>query len=479
MLLAKRKEVDIIIKIAILIFIFCTTFIGCTKNETQNNTTSNIDNITSKQVISYIDPDTLINSCENNLKKIIATGCSKESLEDLENLKEELSNAKFKEEDEVLYFQNLKDALSILIDYANTGNKTDSLHSIYDKLNSINITKKLSLVERDWFLLSISCLERYKMKDNIILTFGGDTSFGTYPQAEDDTKWENVVDNKPDYLNYPLKYCKPFFYTDDLTILNNETAISKQDEMVDKEWQIKSDPKYIPIYTNSGVEILNLANNHIMDCFESGYEDTKNYLTQNNLLFFNDGEALIKNIDGVEIVFLGYNMIEVEITDEFHDRIIKEIKDYKKDDNFVFVSLHWGYEYREEPVEYQVNFARDFIDAGASAIIGGHPHIMEGIETYKNKPIFYSISDFCFGGDPELLSRETALFRFYIDKSTKEMTYTIVPFFENSNGIEKGKNNFQPIPVYGDDAQSIIDYLLRVSAPLENGLIEIPIKDYF
>ncbi len=465
------------IKIMLLLIAFCTMLIGCTKINTLNNLSNDSKMI--HQTITYTYKDELINKVENSFNKIISTGCNDECIEDLKNLKEVLNNAKFKEQNETLYFETLKDGLSILLGYVNEGNTAKSLKLVYEKLSSIDIDKKISYEEKDWFLLAVSCMERYKMKDNFILTFGGDTSFGTYPQAEESTKWENVVDSKPDYLNYPLKYCTPFFNTDNLTILNNETAITTRSEMVEKEWQIKSDPKYLPIYTNSGVDALNLANNHTKDCFEEGYEDTINSLTLNELLFFDDGRALVKNIDGTEFVFLGYNLIEREITDEFHDRIIEDIKNYKKDDNFVFVSMHWGVEYKEEPVEYQRKFARDFIDAGADAIIGGHPHIMEGIETYKDKPIFYSISDFCFGGDPELLSRETALFRFYINKATKEMTFKIIPFFENSDGVESFRNNFQPIPLYGEDAQRIINYLLRVSEPLENGLKEIPVNNYF
>ena len=61
------------------------------------------------------------------------------------------------------------------------------------------------------------------------------------------------------------------------------------------------------------------------------------------------------------------------------------------------VLIHWGIEREEKPQEYQRALAKRYIDAGADLVIGSHPHVLQGIEYYKGKPIFYSLGNFVFG----------------------------------------------------------------------------------
>ena len=407
-------------------------------------------------------------------RKIIDEGASAESLAALSDITQQMGLIQHSSQYPALV-RTLNEALLAL----SRGENPEDIYTCFEQIKaSPEHTAYPLFTGLEQHLLIAACTERYKMKDHLILTFGGDCSFGTYPQAPEETKFDAVMAGLGEDLSYPLYQCRAFFNTDTLTILNNETAITTRTEMVKKEWQIKSDPKYTPIYTLAGVDAVNLANNHTRDCFEDGYEDTLASLRQNNLKFFDDGQPLIHMADGIELVFLGYEMRMSQASDNFRDRIVKDIKKYKKTDNFVFVSIHWGIEYREQPVAYQSNYGRAFIDAGADAVIGAHPHIMEGIELYKGKYLIYSMGDFCFGGDPELLSRMTALFRFYIHKESRELSLHLVPFYENSDGAESGHNDFRPLPLFGAEARPVIDYLKRICNPLSHGLSDIPVPVY-
>ena len=78
-------------------------------------------------------------------------------------------------------------------------------------------------------------------------------------------------------------------------------------------------------------------------------------------------------------------------------QLVEEIKKAKESCDFVAVLVHWGIERNTLPEDYQKTLARQYIDAGADAVIGSHPHVLQGIEYYQGKPIFYSLGNFIFG----------------------------------------------------------------------------------
>ena len=450
-----------------LIFLLALTllFTGC-KGGSDTKTSSG-EAVSASQILP---------EAESVIKKTIDSGADEISLTSLKAFNECLEKSDKAEYSE--YCELLNDVLNTVLAYSDGGKRSDSLKSNCQKIIE-NDAFKINLTLTDWYMLAAACAERYKQKDNIVLSFSGDTSFGTYKSAPEETKFEHKIKLIDDYLNYPFKNCLAFFNSDNMTILNNEAAISTRTKMMNKEFQIKADPEFTRIYSLAGVETVNLANNHTKDCFDEGFQDTLDSLRENNINYFDDGMPFTAEIEGVEFVFLGYDMrISLE-SKSFKDRIVKDIKKHKSEDNILFVNMHWGVEYREQPVAYQKDYARNFIDAGADAVIGAHPHIMQGMETYKGKNILYSMGDFMFGGDPELLSRMTAIFRFYIDRSSKEITLNVIPFYENSDGIKKDSNNYQPIPVFGEEADEVLSYLKRISNPLDGAAEEIPTDRYF
>ena len=90
-------------------------------------------------------------------------------------------------------------------------------------------------------------------------------------------------------------------------------------------------------------------------------------------------------------------------TDNF-DKVIDEVKKIKQEVDFVFAYTHWGAEYKTMFSRGQQKMAHELIDAGADLVLGSHPHVVQPIEVYKNKVIFYSLGNFLFD---QTFSRET------------------------------------------------------------------------
>ena len=130
----------------------------------------------------------------------------------------------------------------------------------------------------------------------------------------------------------------------------------------------------------------------------------KKYLKKNNIDYFGDPKnsseiSIIKNIRGLKIGFIGFNGLIGKI-----DPVLEEIKKINGEVDIVAVYTHWGTEYNENFTKTQQDQAHQLIDAGADVIFGSHPHVVEPIEEYKGKIIFYSLGNFVFD---QLFSEKT------------------------------------------------------------------------
>ena len=164
------------------------------------------------------------------------------------------------------------------------------------------------------------------------------------------------------------------------------------------------DPKLIPELKKIGFNIFNLANNHALDFGSAGFAQSKEYLKKNNFDYFGNPKntteiSIIKNIQGLKIGFIGFNGLIGKI-----DPVLEEIKKIKGETDIVAIYTHWGAEYNENFTKTQQDQARKLIDAGADVIFGSHPHVVEPIEEYKGKIIFYSLGNFVFD---QMFSDET------------------------------------------------------------------------
>ncbi|MBI5206776.1 MAG: CapA family protein, partial [Candidatus Firestonebacteria bacterium] len=169
--------------------------------------------------------------------------------------------------------------------------------------------------------------------------------------------------------------------------------------------------------------------------------------------------------NNIKIGLLGYNGLFAKNT----SLIVNEIKKIKSRSDFVIVFPHWGVEYEKTPNDDQKNTAKAFIDAGADLIIGTHPHVIQSIETYKNKFIFYSLGNFIFDQ--------------YFSESTMEGLSVGILLQKKQNKIQSANYLFpinitkksQPELAQGKTKEKILKELSEISEVDEN--IKASIRD--
>jgi len=198
----------------------------------------------------------------------------------------------------------------------------------------------------------------------------------------------------------------------DLTVANLECAIVKKGHAVDKPYTFRGPEKSLPLLKKY-FSAVSLANNHAGDWGKLGFATELELLRESNLPFFGGGtdaraarQPLVLTASGKRVAFLGYNdfpprsfaagsstpgtawLIEKDVVDD--------IKAARKVADIVLLFLHWGEDLDAKETPEQQALARKFIDAGADAVIGGHAHLTQGVEWYKDRPIVYSLGNFVF-----------------------------------------------------------------------------------
>lgn len=202
----------------------------------------------------------------------------------------------------------------------------------------------------------------------------------------------------------------------DIMMVNQEFAFSDRGEpMKDKQYTFEISPRYTSIFTELGIDIVTLANNHTLDFGREALLDSFDALDQANILYVGAGKDLerakkmeIVEVNGIKIGFLAASRVIPVVewnagkdlpgmfTTYDPTALIAEIEKGKEQCDFLVVYVHWGEEYQEFPEEFQKQMARQYIDAGADAVIGSHPHVMQGLEYYKGKIIAYSLGNYIF-----------------------------------------------------------------------------------
>lgn len=197
---------------------------------------------------------------------------------------------------------------------------------------------------------------------------------------------------------YPFSSVEHLFREKDLAIGNLETVLTKRPCYTRKRTILKTRQESIIFLKKLGIDIVNIANNHILDCGVEGYYDTINTLRSWGIAYVGEVNGFARNVYifekcGIKIAFLGYDLTKSMRT---ITNALREVWLVKKYVDTVILFLHWGCEYSYYPAPWQRKIARAFIDAGASIILGHHPHVIQGIERYKNGIIFYSLGNFQF-----------------------------------------------------------------------------------
>lgn len=291
---------------------------------------------------------------------------------------------------------------------------------------------------------------------SLTLSVVGDCTLGTDETFDYDTSLNAYYENYGAY--YFLQNVKDIFSTDDLTIANFEGTLTDSDEREDKTFAFKAPASYASILTGGSVEAVNTANNHSHDYGEQSFNDTLAALDDAGIVHFGYDETAVMDVKGIKVGLVGiYELYDhLEREQQLKDNIAK----VKADGAQLIVAIfHWGNETETVPDSNQTTLGRIAIDEGADLVCGHHPHVLQGIETYKGRNIVYSLGNFCFGGNSSPSDMDTMIYQqtFTIDADgvKKDNVTNIIPCSISSAAYD-GYNNYQPTPAEGDEATRIL-----------------------
>ena len=291
---------------------------------------------------------------------------------------------------------------------------------------------------------------------SLTLSVVGDCTLGTDETFDYDTSLNAYYENYG--ADYFLQNVKDIFSTDDLTIANFEGTLTDSDEREDKTFAFKAPASYASILTGGSVEAVNTANNHSHDYGEQSFDDTLAALDDAGIVHFGYDETAVMDVKGIKVGLVGiYELYDhLEREQQLKDNIAKVKADGAQ---LIVVIFHWGNETETVPDSNQTTLGRIAIDEGADLVCGHHPHVLQGIETYKGRNIVYSLGNFCFGGNSSPSDMDTMIYQqtFTIDANgvKKDNVTNIIPCFISSAAYD-GYNNYQPTPAEGDEATRIL-----------------------
>ena len=291
---------------------------------------------------------------------------------------------------------------------------------------------------------------------SLTLSVVGDCTLGTDETFDYDTSLNAYYENYG--ADYFLQNVKDIFSTDDLTIANFEGTLTDSDEREDKTFAFKAPASYASMLTGGSVEAVNTANNHSHDYGDQSFDDTLAALDDAGIVHFGYDETAVMDVKGIKVGLVGiYELYDhLEREQQLKDNIAKVKADGAQ---LIVVIFHWGNETETVPDSNQTTLGRIAIDEGADLVCGHHPHVLQGIETYKGRNIVYSLGNFCFGGNSSPSDMDTMIYQqtFTIDADgvKKDNVTNIIPCSISSAAYD-GYNNYQPTPAEGDEATRIL-----------------------
>lgn len=205
---------------------------------------------------------------------------------------------------------------------------------------------------------------------------------------------------------------RPFLDACDLVLGNLECTLPGDEGAVPTEPRVIATPESIRAALGRTFHVVTLANNHAFDCFASGFRRVKAVLDDLGVAHFGAGETLaeaeapaVLDVRGTRVAFLGavdersgptpFATADGAGVAPFDvARLAERIAAARADADHVVVSVHWGEERFLIPSPAQVDAARRLVEAGASLVVGHHPHVVQGLETCDGRPIAYSLGNF-------------------------------------------------------------------------------------
>lgn len=257
-----------------------------------------------------------------------------------------------------------------------------------------------------------------------LVSFIGDCSIGDgYNSIKGERSYHSVVAREG--YAWPFSDVVQYLSADDLTVANLEVVITTKSNRQKIMYPLRAAPEHVNILLEGSVEVVNTVNNHAMDYFDAGYQDSLQYLDAAGITHFGsmrynraDGydHLAVRDVNGIRFGFVGFSYPGLD-SDFAINNIIKRVQKLKEEEGceVVVVSLHWGRETHMTPENWQVATAKKILDGGADMIYGHHPHVLQTMCFYKGKPILFSVGNFTFGTMSDV-DKRTGIFQTTYEK---------------------------------------------------------------
>ena len=295
-------------------------------------------------------------------------------------------------------------------------------------------------------------------KDTCTFSFAGDCTIGSLLewQGSLDIDFQSVV--REDYA-YPFSGVREIFGRDDFTVVNLEGTFTDSEDAVEKPYRFKADPVYVNVLQEGGVDAVSLANNHSGDFGAEGKKDTIAALDTAGILHSDAYAPLICEMpNGITVGIVSYNTVDNHVGEwQWRQDIKADIGACKDADCDLMIGfMHWGtVEYLTEPESWEVQLAHDMVDWGCDLIVGGHAHILQRMEYYNDAPIFYSLGNFCYGGNTNPDDKDSVIVQaeYTRDDSKKRIVRSGLRVIPCEISARKDPNDYCPTPcAEGSDA---------------------------
>ena len=253
----------------------------------------------------------------------------------------------------------------------------------------------------------------------------------------------------------------------DISMVNLEAPFTQQTQILPgKKFNFKAPPENVQVLQNGGIDIVNLANNHAMDYQGAGLSETLATLDKAGIQSVGAGtdiknarRPIVMEVKGQKVAYLGYYDADLHAatnnspgTNPRHnDRVAADIKALRSQVDWIVVNYHWGEELAKYPGDWQIDLARFTVDQGADLVVGHHPHVLQGAEVYKGRPIVYSLGNFIFGGKA-VSDYDTAALKVSLKEQQMKVEFLPVQV-----------RNFQAKVVNGQSGQQILSQITNVS----------------
>ncbi|NLN65696.1 MAG: CapA family protein [Clostridiaceae bacterium] len=225
-----------------------------------------------------------------------------------------------------------------------------------------------------------------------------------------------INDELYDYTDI-FEKVKPYVEKADFSVISFEGVVMDSDKNYTGYPLFNAPPAIMTAFANTGFDMVNTGNNHSLDRKLKGLLESRNIIKQEKMQVigtFQDAAEprhKIQNLNGIKVGFLSYtygcNMNENHLTEEERnthlslidrDKIQKDIEALAPRVDMVFVLMHWGVEYRQQPTEEQKELSNDMFQWGADVILGSHPHVVEPSEIHEVngelKYVVYSMGNY-------------------------------------------------------------------------------------